>query len=117
DLVPSPYLTQNEIDAAKTVKWTHLNAQGQPKISWPPSFALARAYVDQLERNKCLSADRIASVRQALSSAERAPAVQRTSQLGALATQVEGDARSSCDAPKVRLLLKAVQDLQHAVVS
>ena len=117
DLVPSQYVSQNEIDAAKTVRWTHLNAQGQPKIAWPPSFALARAYVDQLERNKCLPANRISEVRSALSSAERAPGVQRTSQLGALATQVENDARSSCDAPKMKLLLKAVQDLQHATVS
>ena len=30
-LQPSEYLTQNEIDAAKTVKWDQLNAQGQPR--------------------------------------------------------------------------------------
>src|SRR5205085_7078545 len=63
ELVPSQYLSQNEIDAAKTVHYDYLNAQGQPKMTWPPSFALARAYVDQLERNKCLSSGRISSVR------------------------------------------------------
>jgi hypothetical protein len=115
DLVPSPYISQNEIDAAKTVKWTHLNAQGQPKIEWPPSFALARSFVDQLERNKCLSTSRIAEVRRSLSNAERAQATQRTQQLSSLASQLEGDARGSCDAPKVQMLRKAVNDLQNVV--
>ncbi|MBV6520707.1 MAG: hypothetical protein MNPFHGCM_00825 [Gemmatimonadaceae bacterium] len=116
ELVPSPYISQNEIDAARSVHWTHLNAQGQPKIEWPPTFALARAYVDQLERKRCLSSNRISEVRAALSSAERAPGAQRSSQLSALAAQLDGDARNSCDAPKVELLRKAVKDLQ-AVVS
>ena len=117
DLVPSQFISQNEIDAAKTVRWTHLNAQGQPKIEWPPSFALARSFVDQLERNKCLSAARIAEVRGALSTAERAPGAQRSSQLSGLAAQVEGDARGSCDGARVQMLIKAVRDLQHATVS
>ncbi|MCC6774885.1 MAG: hypothetical protein IT360_27200 [Gemmatimonadaceae bacterium] len=117
DLVPSQYISQNEIDAAKTVHWTHLNAQGQPKIDWPPSFALARSFVDQLERKKCLSTSRIAEERSALLSAERAPGTQRSSQLSALAAQVEGDARSSCDGAKVQMLIKAVRDLQNATVS
>jgi hypothetical protein len=117
DLVPSEHISQNEIDAAKTVRWTHLNAQGQPKIVWPPSFALARSFVDQLERKKCLPAGRIAEVRQALSAAERAPGAQRTTQLSALASQMEGDARSSCDGAKVQMLIKSVRDLQNATVS
>ena len=77
ELVPSEYLTQNEIDAANTVRLEYLNAQGQPQYVWPASFALARAYVDQLERSKGLSADRIASVRQSLAGAERASGAAR----------------------------------------
>ena len=50
ELTPSAFISQNEIDAAKTVHFDYLNTQGQPKLVWPPSFALARAYVDQLER-------------------------------------------------------------------
>ncbi|MBL8982802.1 MAG: hypothetical protein JNL26_11500 [Gemmatimonadetes bacterium] len=115
DLVPSQFLSQNEIDAAKTVRWTHLNAQGQPKIEWPPSFALARAFVDQLERNKCLNAARIASVRQSLSTAERANGGARTSALSTLATALEGDARGSCDPNRVQMLIKAVKDLSSVV--
>jgi hypothetical protein len=115
DLVPSPYVSQNEIDAAKTVKWTHLNAQGQPKIEWPPTFALARAYVDQLERNRCLSTQRISEVRRALSGAESAQAAQRRQQLSAISTQLEADARGSCDPNKVQMLRKAINDLQSVV--
>jgi hypothetical protein len=117
DLVPTQYVSQNEIDAAKTVRWTELNAQGQPKIEWPPSFALARAFVDQLERNNCMGSARVAAVRQSLASAERAPAVQRTQQLNALAAQIDNDARSSCDQRRMQLLRKAVSDLANAIVS
>ncbi len=115
DLVPSAYISQNEIDAAKTVRWTHLNAQGQPKIEWPPSFALARSFVDQLERNKCLSAARISAVRQSLSTAERANGGARSSALTTLAGALEGDARGSCDPNRVQMLIKAVKDLSSVV--
>ena len=116
ELVPSQYLTQNEIDAAKTVRWTYLNAQGQPKIEWPPSFALAKAYVDQLERSKCLSAGRISSVRQSIEEAERSRGAQRAISLNQLATQIGTDTQS-CSQPKIRLLQKALTDLSHVVVS
>ena len=52
ELTPSAFISQNEIDAAKTVHLDYLNAQDQPKFVWPPSFALARAYLDQLERSQ-----------------------------------------------------------------
>ena len=114
ELTPSEFLTQNEIDAAKTVHWDYLNAQGQPKIVWPPSFALARAYVDQLERNRCLSAGRIASVRQALSSAERASGGSRNAALSTLASELGNDASSSCDRARVQKLQQAIRDLSVA---
>ena len=38
---------------------------------WPPSFAKARAYLDQLERNNGLPAARITAIRTALASAEK----------------------------------------------
>ena len=52
ELLPSGLITQNEIDAAKTVRFDYLNAQEQRKLVWPASFAKARAYLDQLERSK-----------------------------------------------------------------
>ena len=50
EVTPSDILTQNEIDAAKSVVLRQLNSQGQPIFEWPATFALARAYLDQLER-------------------------------------------------------------------
>ena len=115
ELTPTEFVSQNEIDAAKTVRWSYLNAQGQPKIAWPPSFPLARAFVDQLERKKCLSADRISSVRQSLSSAERATGSARQSTLSTLVGQLDNDARNSCDGSKVKMLQKAITDLNNSV--
>src|SRR6185436_6953875 len=66
ELVPSQYVSQNEIDAAKTIHMDYLNAQGQPQFVWPPSFPLAKAFLDQLERKKCLSDSRISSIRQSI---------------------------------------------------
>jgi hypothetical protein len=114
ELTPSEHLTQNEIDAAKTVRMEYLNSQGQPKMAWPASFALAKAYVDQLERSRGLSAARITAVRQALQRAEAASGAARGTALTQLATQLEGDAAGSSDAAKVRMLVGAVRDLSSA---
>ena len=103
ELVPSGFISQNEIDAAKTVRLDYLNAQSQPKFVWPPSFALARAYVDQLERSNGLARTRIASVRQALTSAEGASGAARQDALSQLATELVREA-SGADAAKVRTL-------------
>jgi hypothetical protein len=115
ELAPSQYISQNEIDAAKTVRWSYLNPQSPPRIVWPPSFALAKAYVDQLERSKCSPADHITSMRQSIASAERSTGVQRANILTQLATEVTTSARS-CDRPKVQLLAKALTDLAHSIV-
>jgi hypothetical protein len=114
ELVPSGFLSRNEIDAAKSVKAEYFNAQGQPKFVWPPTFALARAYLDQLERSNGLAAQRIAAVRQSLAGAEQASGGARQSALTQLAGQLDGEAGSSSDAAKVRLLAQAVRDLAAA---
>ena len=111
ELVPSAYLSQNEINAAKTVHFDYFNTQGQPKYVWPPSFALARAYVDQLERSTSLSASRIAGVRQSLSSAEGTSGSLRIEALAQLTAQLDSDASGSRDPSKVRTLARAVRDL------
>ncbi len=98
ELAPSAFISQNEIDAAKTVHLDYLNAQGQPKLVWPPSFALARAYVDQLERSQGLEAGRIAAVREALAGAEKARGAARRDALTTLATGLDADASGAGDA-------------------
>jgi len=85
--------------------------QDQPKFTWAPSFPLARAYADQLERSNGLSADRLGAVRQALSSAESASGAARRTALTKLATGLDADAAKSSDAAKVRLLAAAVRGL------
>ncbi|HET7551836.1 MAG TPA: hypothetical protein VFK04_11135 [Gemmatimonadaceae bacterium] len=110
-LTPSELLSQNEIDAARTVHLDYLNTQGQPKYVWPASFSLARAYVDQLERSKGLSAERIASVREALDGAEKAKGAKRSAALKGLASQLEREASGSSDSAKVQKLAGAVKDL------
>lgn len=66
ELTPTKYLTQNEIDAAKSVKVAELNVQNQQRIVWPKSKAAALAYIDQLERSGSLAADQIAELRNAV---------------------------------------------------
>ncbi len=123
ELTPSAYVSQNEIDAAKSVKLDYLNAQGQPKFVWPPSFALARAYVDQLERSGGLSESRVSSTRRALDSAEKASNAARREALAKLAAELraeatakaamelEGTTSGSHDGGKVRKLADAVREL------
>jgi hypothetical protein len=115
ELVPSGLLTQNEIDAAKTVRLEYLNAQEQPRIVWPPSLALARAYLDQLARSNGLAADRIAATRSALAAAERLSSERRGAALVELATRLEADASGAGDQAKARALVAAVRDLANSV--
>jgi hypothetical protein len=114
ELLPSGLISQNEIDAAKTVTWDYLNAQEQRKIVWPPSFAKARAYLDQLERNNGLAAARITATRASLTAAEKLSGAQRAAALKKLGAQLTADAASAGDKAKVALLSAAVGELAAA---
>lgn len=114
ELVPSPMISQNEIDAAKTVKFDYLNAQGQPQLTWPASFALVKAYADQLERGNGLAAKRLAAVRAAVASAEKASGAARGKALTALAAGLDKDATGAADAAKVKRMADAVRALAAA---
>ncbi len=111
ELTAGPYLSQNEIDAAKSVHLDQLNVQEQTHIVWPATFALSRAYVDQLERNGGLSAARITAVRGALSAAEQASGSARSSALSTLASQIGSDVAGAADRGRVQLLQNSVQEL------
>jgi hypothetical protein len=114
ELTPSPWITRNEIDAANTVRFEYLNAQEQPKIVWPPSFPLARAYADQLQRSNGLTSARLQAVRGQLATAESQNGQARRDALTQLASQLDGDAQGSGDATKVRMLASALRDLANA---
>jgi hypothetical protein len=70
ELTPTKYLSQNEIDAAKTVQVAELNVQNQQKIEYPRNLTIAKAYLDQLERSQGLPSDQISNLRQAIQNAE-----------------------------------------------
>jgi hypothetical protein len=116
ELIPSEHLTKNEIDAAKTVRMSYFNAQGQPKLVWPPSFPLARAYLDQLERNGCMPSARIAATRASLATAEAAAPAARQTALTQIVSQLEGDKRGSCDVTRIAKVQQTLRDLAAPVV-
>ena len=111
ELEPNALLTQNEIDAAKQVRVAYQNVQDQQRVTWPASFVVARAYLDQLERSRGLAADRVPAVRKALANAERATGQRQRSELTSLATQLEREAASAADGAKVRTLSGVVREL------
>jgi hypothetical protein len=113
-LQPSAAISQNEIDAAKTVHFDFLNVQDQPHFAWPASFALSRAYTDQLERWHGLSNSQVATVRSALASAESANGGARREALNKLASTVGGYVGGSSDQHRVTLLETSVKGLASA---
>src|SRR3989442_3414351 len=114
ELIPSGLLSQNEIDAAKLVHFAFLNVQDQPKLTWPASFVVARAYLDQLARSNGLAPDKVAAARSPPPPAARLSGPQRRDALTQLATQLNGDSQGAADQAKVRTLAAAVIDLANA---
>jgi hypothetical protein len=109
ELTPSKFLTQNEIDAAKTVRVAELNVQNQQKIEWPAKLVVAKAYVDQLERSQALPADQIAALRAAMSK-------NKLGKLKGMAPSLEKSA-ASAKSPADATRLHALADiLKHPVV-
>jgi hypothetical protein len=113
ELSPTRFLTQNEIDAAKTVRVTEFNVQNQQPIEWPAKLVVAKAYLDQLERSQALPADQIAVVRRAIGSAESSH-MSRGSLAGLqrfarLVRESAGTAKSAVDAKRLKELAEILQ--------
>jgi hypothetical protein len=108
-LTPTDDLSQNEIDAAALVHMDVYNPQSQPKLEWPAAFPVARAYLDQLVRDKGLSTARALEVKTALDSAEKATGPARASALTALGAGLDKDAAGSSDTKRVNLLSGVVK--------
>ena len=113
ELQPSGFLTQNEIDAAKSVKLDYFNTQGQVKFTWPASYSLARAYLDQLERSNGLDQSKIASARAELASAEKSSGATQSAALARLVSQLESESTGAADAAKVQLLAGTLKQLKY----
>jgi hypothetical protein len=95
ELTATDALSENEIAAAKTVQLDEHNAMSMRKITWEPSFEVARAYRDQAERAG-LAANHVANVDKFLERAEQfqsgPQARAAIANLNAVANQVRGDA-------------------------
>jgi hypothetical protein len=115
DLKPSEFLSQNEIDAARSVHVDLLNVQNQQHIVWPASFALARSYFDQLVREEKLDATEASRIARALSDAEAMNGAQRRGALTKLAARVDHDARTMGDPRKVFALSASIKELAKAM--
>jgi hypothetical protein len=111
ELRPSAWLTQNELDAAKLIRFSELNVQDQQQFVWPAAFAVARAYLDQLARGNGLSPERIAATRDALGKGEQATGEARRGALTLLGMQIDGYASGAADAARVRALAHVVREL------
>ncbi len=108
-LKPSEHLSQNEIDAAMQFRLQEFNSQNQPKVVWPASSAVAKAYLDQLNRGKSISADRARAVLTGLSKVDslhtgkERNAAEALTALEVVAAQVEGDAKTAAGRDAMRL--------------
>lgn len=96
ELVPSKFITQNEIDAAKSVRIPLLNVQNQERHVWPRSFTVAKAFLDQLERSNALAAEQVSSIRTAIEQAKSSNGDRKG--LKKLASSVKKAAASSKNA-------------------
>ena len=124
-LSPSEHLSQAEIDAANSVRGREFNPQLQPDFEWPPSFALARSYLVQVQRNNGIDSELAERVGSLLDRAELLQAgMERNSvfaELNEEAEEIDTDARAAelaagpGDAPRLRLLATAIRDLTRSL--
>jgi len=111
ELTPTAFLTQNEIDAAKTVRVSELNVQNQQKIEWPANLTVAKAYVDQLSRSQALPADQLASLQKAIQAAEASHMNKgKVAKLQKMAPSLEKNA-ASAKTPGDSARLRALADI------
>ena len=108
ELAPTQFLTQNEIDAAKTVKVPELNVQNQQRLEWPSTLVVAKAYLDQLSRSQALPEKQISDLRKAIASAEGSHMNKgKVAKLQKMAPSVEksaASAKSPTDASRLHAL-------------
>ncbi len=113
ELTPSKFLTQNEIDAAKTVRVAALNVQNQQKIEWPSQLVVAKAYLDQLSRSQALPADQIAALQKAIQSAETSHmSKSKLAKLKSMAPSLEksaATAKTSADSARLHALAEILK--------
>jgi hypothetical protein len=121
ELVPSEHLSRNEIEAAKLVRFDEFNPQHQPMLTWPASFVVARAYLDQLVRGGAIPPHVSERVAAELDGAEQREneELRRGSleELELMSVQLEADAQlaaaggAELDAERLSALAETIRDL------
>jgi len=96
------------------VRMPYWNTQDQQKYVWAPSFAVARAYLDQLARSNGLGSDAIGTARTSLDAAEKRSGAQRKTALTELAARLNTAAAAATDQAKVRMLSSTVTELANS---
>lgn len=112
ELTPGEFLTQNELDAAKTVRVAALNVQNQERIVWPNKLVVAKAYLDQLERSQALPADQITVMRSAIQTAENSGLSKGRAKLQSFARSLKEsapNAKSAVDGKRMQALAEILQ--------
>jgi hypothetical protein len=120
ELTPTEDLSKNEIAAAALATRegcgapADLNEQCQPHYTWPASFVVARAYLDQLTRDKALTQQRADALDTAMKQVEgTSGAARKTAEtaLNGLAAQLVKDASSASpiDAKRMRDCASTIQ--------
>jgi hypothetical protein len=119
-LLPSEFLSRNEIAAATLVRSTEFNAQQQSRITWPANSLVARAYLDQLGRSRGILPARADKVKSALDHADEIRTGREKnasailSELETVAGQLDGDAVAASGRDAIRLRLLASTLREHA---
>ena len=111
-LLPSEYLSENEIAAANLVRFEEFNSQNQPRYVWPASFVVAKAYLDQLVRGKAIDGPRATTLRAALDRGDTRAGRSAASldELNTLAADLRRDAAApnAADAKRYKAMAEAI---------
>ena len=113
ELTPTKFLTQNEIDAAKTVRVAELNVQNQQRIEWPRTVGRGEGVRGSVGAIAGSAADQIAALRKAIQSAESSHLNQRElAKLKSFAPSLKESARmtkSAADSKRLQALAEILQ--------
>ena len=107
ELLPSEFLTENEIGAASIVAPATFNAQDQRRTEWPTRPVIARAYLDQLGQSDTLSERQLADLSRLLDRTDEAltdtAEVGLTADLTTAASEMRREAGAASGRGQVRL--------------
>jgi hypothetical protein len=113
-LVPSKFVSQNELDAANLVKVNELNVQNQQQLTWPSQLTVSLAYLDQLERSQALPANQISALRKQISRTQKSSlGAKDLATLQKMSASVEKQASSAKNSTDAKRLQALAQILEH----